>query len=405
MLRSEGAVILMNESNIQWIIGSSIPKYKVFEPYSDTVCSFLSDLSLILLKDKVALQYPDIISFAYFCRKANILKKKKSFAESLIRIGRGIIFHIAPSNVPVNFAFSFVFGLLAGNANVVRVPSKPFPHITIICNAISKVLENPEYADIKESTAFIRYGHDDDVTEYLSSICQGRIIWGGDSAITHIKKFPISHRSIEVSFSDRYSFAIINSDSVLQSDSKELEKLANAFYNDTYLMDQNACSSPQLIIWVGSSFKKAQNRFWKFVADAASKKYNLQPVTAVDKFTKLCSEAIDNSFVKSVNCYGNILYVADLRDLPEKTDTFRANCGYFYQNYCDDLNSITHIVNEKYQTLVYYGVAPIELSDFVTNNQLKGIDRIVPIGQALNIDVIWDGYDLIRTFSRVVDVR
>ena len=63
------------------------------------------------------------------------------------------------------------------------------------------------------------------------------------------------------------------------------------------------------------------------------------------------------------------------------------------------------MVNEKYQTLVYYGLSPIQLSEFVVNNQLRGIDRIVPVGQALDIDVIWDGYDLVRTLSRIVDVR
>lgn len=41
--------------------------------------------------------------------------------------GRGVAFHIAPSNVAVNFAFSLAAGLLTGNANIVRLSSKPFP--------------------------------------------------------------------------------------------------------------------------------------------------------------------------------------------------------------------------------------------------------------------------------------
>ena len=31
---------------------------------------------------------------------------------------------------------------------------------------------------------------------------------------------------------------------------------------------------------------------------------------------------------------------------------------------------------------------------FIINNKIKGIDRIVPIGQALELDFIWDGYDI-----------
>ena len=405
MLKSEDAVILMNASNVTWIVGNGVPQYRVFEPYSDIVCSFLSDLSQSLLKDKEAQQYPDIVSFAYFCRKANIQKKKQEFTEDKIRLGRGIIFHISPSNVPVNFAFSYVFGLLAGNGNLVRVPSKYFPHTEIICRAIIKLLSEERYADIKASTAFVKYGHEDKVTEYFSSICQGRIIWGGDSAISYIRNFTIPPRGVDIAFSDRYSFAVIGSDAILSADDAEMVKLANTFYNDTYLMDQNACSSPQLVVWIGSGADEAQKKFWTAVSEVSENKYVLQPVSAVDKLTKLCSEAIDFSDVGKVSRYGNILYVADMQSLPETADSFRGTCGYFYQYVCDDLYEISHIVNEKYQTLVYYGVSAKELSEFVVNNQLSGIDRIVPVGKALDIDVFWDGYDLVRTLSRIVDVR
>ena len=405
MRKSGGAVIPMNASNVTWIVGNDVPQYRVFEPYSDVVCSFLSDLSQTLLKDKEALQYPDIVSFAYFCRKANVLKKKQEFAEDKIRLGRGVIFHIAPSNVPVNFAFSYVFSLLAGNGNLVRVPSKHFPHTDIICRAISKLFDEEKYADIKSSTAFVKYGHEDEVTRYFSSICQGRIIWGGDSTISYIRTFPLPPRGVDVAFSDRYSFAVIGSDAILSADDAEMEKLVNAFYNDTYLMDQNACSSPQLIVWMGRDTEEAQKKFWTAVADVAEKKYNLQPVSAVDKLTKLCSESIDLPDVGKVSRYGNILYVADMLTLPDIADCFRGTCGYFYQYVCNDLQEISHIVNEKYQTLVYYGVSAKELSEFVVDNQLSGIDRIVPVGKALDIDVFWDGYDLVRMLSRIVGVR
>ena len=39
------------------------------------------------------------------------------------------------------------------------------------------------------------------------------------------------------------------------------------------------------------------------------------------------------------------------------------------------------------------------------NNNLLGIDRIVPMGSALNIDIMWDGYDVIRSLSRIVTVE
>ena len=42
--------------------------------------------------------------------------------------------------------------------------------------------------------------------------------------------------------------------------------------------------------------------------------------------------------------------------------------------------------------------------NFVTHNNLKGVDRIVPIGDSLNIGLIWDGIDLRRSLSRAISI-
>ena len=85
----------------------------------------------------------DVLSFAFWCRKGNIQKLKEQWGgEGEHRLGKGVVFHIAPSNVPVNFAFSYLFSLFAGNANIVRVPSKPFAQILLIANAIKEELNN-----------------------------------------------------------------------------------------------------------------------------------------------------------------------------------------------------------------------------------------------------------------------
>jgi hypothetical protein len=57
------------------------------------------------------------------------------------------------------------------------------------------------------------------------------------------------------------------------------------------------------------------------------------------------------------------------------------------------------------QTLTYFGVPREELASFVRRNRVRGIDRIVPVGEAMDIGLTWDGYDLIRTLSRVCDVH
>ena len=72
-------------------------------------------------------------------------------------------------------------------------------------------------------------------------MCNSRLIWGGNDSINNIRKFTLKERSLDIAFADRYSFCVIEADAVLRTEEQELIKLAEKFYNDTYLMDQNAC--------------------------------------------------------------------------------------------------------------------------------------------------------------------
>ena len=65
------------------------------------------------------------------------------------------------------------------------------------------------------------------------------------------------------------------------------------------------------------------------------------------------------------------------------------------------MDSIAPVVDGRVQTLMYFGTDRRELADFVLRNRLSGIDRIVPVGSALDIGVRWDGYaPLARPFAR-----
>ena len=251
------------DSVVELLLGDETIVCRPVMPFDALICAFLDDLNSELRKSKEAVVFPDVMSFAFWCRKSNIGKLKKKHANDEVRIGVGNVFHITPSNVPVNFAFSFVFGLLSGNANVVRVPSKDFPQTGIICGAIDRVLADERYVRIKESNAFVRYERGGVATDEFSRDCNARIIWGGDLAIREIRKSPVPERCVEIAFADRYSFCVMDAPSVLALDEHGLQRLGEWFYNDTYLMDQNACSSPHLLVWLGRDKESAQKRFWE----------------------------------------------------------------------------------------------------------------------------------------------
>jgi len=396
---------MLKEENITYLVGHKSVSVRPLVPYDPLVCGFLNSLSTELRSHREVSAYPDIMTFAFWCRKANITRLKSDFEDGKRRLGLGLVFHITPSNVPINFVYSFAFGLLSGNANIVRVPSKPFPQIDIVCGVIKQMLDDEKYGEIKAMTAFVKYDSNDQITKMLMANCNSRIIWGGDSTIKKIRKMPMQVRGVEIAFADRYSFCAIEASSIIELDEQALKQLAQNFFNDTYLMDQNACSSPHLVVWLGEENEEAKERFWLAVYRVVTEKYQLAAVNAIDKYTLLCHDALEFDGISRFQKHGNYVYRVSFDTLPRNVDTLRGRCGYFYEYDTFDMDSIAHIVNTKYQTLTYFGVDRSELLDFVVRNRLSGIDRIVPLGEALDIGVIWDGYDIVRSLSRIIDVK
>ena len=144
-----------------------------------------------------------------------------------------------------------VAGLLSGNANIIKVPSKIFEQVEIIKDAINKLTEEGNHKYISERIILVRYKNIlDEYTKKLSSMCDARLIWGGDNTINNVRKHVLQPRSREITFSDRYSLCIINANKFISE--KKVKKVVTGFYNDTFLFDQNACTSPHLIIWQGT---------------------------------------------------------------------------------------------------------------------------------------------------------
>ena len=213
MRKSAVVVIHMqqNFSDIEWLYGSlATMDDKPLIPFAEETIEQLNALSVALLRDPHARQYPDVMTFGFFCRKASLLKLKEQHSHTELRLGRGVVFHIAPSNVPVNFAYSMVAGLLAGNSNVVRVSQKNFPQVDIIVKHMREIG--------MERVTVVRYTHESAANEAFSSKCDVRVIWGGDATIATIRKNALPARAFDICFADRYSLAVINADKLPQSD-------------------------------------------------------------------------------------------------------------------------------------------------------------------------------------------
>jgi hypothetical protein len=63
-----------------------------------------------------------------------------------------------------------------------------------------------------------------------------------------------------------------------------------------------------------------------------------------------------------------------------------------------------NVVTSRDQTLAHFGFRPEELKRLAMGLPARAVDRIVPVGSALEFSSTWDGYDLFRILSREVEV-
>jgi len=403
------------ENKIKYLVGSvdtikGAANTPALPMFSDKAVGFLSELSRELLAIPCIREHLDVMSYAYWIRKASLEQAKKEFVrEDVIRIGRGVAFHIAPSNVPVNFAVSMTSSLLAGNICIIRVSNKEFEEVDIICSAIKRIFQKPEFAEMNRYICIVRYEHSDEITAYLSSICDIRIIWGGNRTIEQIRRCPIPPRAIEMCFADRHSVAILDAAEYLKHATNPdkgnafISDIAKKFYTDTYYTDQNACSSPRIVVWLnaGDSIDEAKKLFWNALEKEISERYELQPIQAVDKLSMATELSMKKDDVRLTR-KGNKLFIVDVEKLTRDVMNYKMSGGFFFQYSADSLDDIVPIMGKMCQTIAVFGIDKRSVVDFVLQKGVRGVDRVVDIGDTMGLEFTWDGFRMIEAMSRVV---
>ncbi|MCI8482853.1 MAG: long-chain-fatty-acyl-CoA reductase [Lachnospiraceae bacterium] len=392
----------LEEKDFEFLVGDfnvlkNAEKTSVLPMFCDEMMDLLADLSNEIFQNEKIREYADVSSYAYWIRRASLKRKKEAYTEQENRLGRGVAFHIAPSNVPVNFAVSMTSSVLAGNVTIVRVSSKSFPQVAMICDALARVIEE-KHVKLKPYFCLVRYEHNERINRELSALCDIRIVWGGDQTIKMIQKFPMPARAVEMNFADRYSIAVINAEEYLRTDSP---KAARDFYMDTYYIDQNACSSPSLVVWIGENIEKAREKFWKELENLVVHEYQMSPIQAVDKYTSFCELSMKYPGVSLVSD-NNFVVRLELDCLLPEMMEYKNGGGYFFEYKIRELKELTPILGKKCQTVSVLGVSAEDVRRTVFEEGVKGVDRIVPLGQTMELEFIWDGYPMIENMTRIV---
>ena len=393
-------MLVKNNEKIKILIGNYNLKDGPYEIFDKNIIKFLNEISKEILKSTKCRKFPDLVAFGFWCRSSNIKTIFNNYSFFKNRMGRGTVLHITPSNVPTNFAYSMVFGLLSGNNNIIRLPSKNFIQVKILCNILIKLSKKDKYKKNFKKFLLIKYDNSDFISSELSKDVEARMIWGGDNTVNKFKTFVTKPRCVDLAFANRYSISIIDSNKLAKLNKPNLIIFAQKFYNDTYIMDQFGCSSPNSIFWLGKN-KVAREQFWFELGKIVNKKYDLGVSGANKKISNLMNFTLNKNHKLNMSIKNfNLIRLKNKKINFDNLDNI--NFGTFIEFELTSINFLKKYTSEKLQTITYYGIEFKDIKKFIIKNKVKGIDRIVPIGRAFDLTPEWDGVDIISTLSRTI---
>lgn len=365
-------------------------------PFDESIVAFLSVLSKRILTDNQCKNYPELVALGFWLRASNIESLKQKCTRENSK-ALGLVIHFTPANVDTMFVYSWVCSLLMGNKNVVRIASQESTMQSALLHVLDSVLQSDRHSQLARMNVFVRFDKDSGYSEKLSMLADARVIWGGDDSVNAIRALPCRPRSRDISFADRYSACLINSGNL--DDIDEIDKLAEMLWRDTKPFDQHACSSPKIVYWMGDS-SKIKELF-----------------LSVNKMAKEQSQAIElanNHFVlgqlirsTQPNCH---VYLQDRIsaigvDETKMVDlTWHTGAGFYIVKLITGMDELITGIDEKLQTLSFWNISQQQILKLSEQSSIRGLDRIVPVGRALDFSPTWDGFDLFNQLSRQIDI-
>jgi hypothetical protein len=154
------------------------------------------------------------------------------------------------------------------------------------------------------------------------------------------------------------------------------------------------------VIWLGETQKilKAQQKFWPAITELIQTK---QPLNASEQYQALATaqQLIMSSETQLVFTQQHSISRVAISMLEPLFTQQHQGCGLFLELKLSELAQLTPMLKQAHQTLTVWGVESILLKNWLRSVHI-GLDRVVPVGQALSFSPDWDGVNLIEQFSR-----
>ena len=381
-----------------------------WQPFDQRIIDFIGKFSQKILTSPSVHDFPELAALGHWFRKAKIVEMARAYrtpVKGRVQVGRGLAFHLAPSNVDSVFMYSWLLSLLAGNTNLVRVSQKGGLQQDFLISILQEISLIPDQEKVADRFVLLTYPHEDSITAQISKACMVRVIWGGDATVRTIRAIPLRPTATELCFPNRFSAAALSASAVMAVDNAGFNKLIQGFFVDTFWFAQQACSSPRMIAWVGgeADVELAKMRFWPALAKEVEAR-------GAENTPSMVMARLGAAFQYAAHGIAELSIETKPNDFPAKlelstnrlTEIREIHCGngLFLEMRIKTLAELGPKLTDKEQTLSVFGFEEQDYLSLIATLQTRALDRMVPVGTALAFEQVWDGQDLITSFTRLV---
>ncbi|MEK0267037.1 acyl-CoA reductase [Stenotrophomonas rhizophila] len=374
-------------------------------PFSAPLREFVAEFSKRIFALPQLREHPELATLGHWFRGAavNQLSQRLAGRPSELNLARGLVFHLAPANVDVLFAYAWLMSVLAGNTNVARLSQKPSTQRDALVSILHAMHREGLHPQVLERAVLLTYPHDDAITSQISRHCHSRIIWGGDATVAKIRSLPIAPLAVELAFPDRFGVAVIRAAALTASTDIEIEELARRFCNDVLWFGQQACSSPRCVYWIGTAADVAAAKacFWPAVRAQAGQIED-EPAALMARVTDANLLAALGHRVHSPDSMGLYPLRLETGHADGHIREIQSGHGLVVEVELQALHELAAQLDDRDQTLVQHGFTAQDLGTFLSGLGNRAVDRVVPFGRALDFHPVWDGNDLLDVLTRKI---
>jgi len=367
--------------------------------FSIAVMDYVAELSARLLADPICRTMPDLLALAFWFRRQKLATLEQKYQQMPFQFTPlGLVYHNTPANVDSLFMYPALLSLLCGNCNLVRLSSRAGPSAHVLLRHINALADT--YPRQNAALQFVQSPHEDPQLQTIIRSADARVLWGTNETIISQRQQAVAAHCRDLSFSHKMSLTLLDAQALCTADPAAFKTLLELFCRDHLTYAQQACASAKVVIWLGDtqSVVAAQQRFWPALAGVSR-----QQALLTDSEAYQALAGAQRLLLYSDNYQhwqSGHLQRMQVQALNTEMVSLHPGCGLFLELPVTSLDTLAPMLYVYHQTLSYWGVEGSQLSAW-RRTILRGLDRVVPLGQSLQFSEVWDGVDLILQLSRL----